>query len=62
MQYSEATKAREGWARSLLEEFKSNVEMLKTAKRDREGPANSHTSPQHGKQKSSTGTHTHRVR
>uniref|UniRef100_A0A673Z8S4 Bridge-like lipid transfer protein family member 3B n=1 Tax=Salmo trutta TaxID=8032 RepID=A0A673Z8S4_SALTR len=51
MQYSEATKAREGWARSLLEEFKSNVEMLKTAKRDREGPANSHTSPQHGKQK-----------
>uniref|UniRef100_A0A674DB49 Bridge-like lipid transfer protein family member 3B n=1 Tax=Salmo trutta TaxID=8032 RepID=A0A674DB49_SALTR len=56
MQYSEATKAREGWARSLLEEFKSNVEMLKTAKRDREGPANSHTSPQHGKQKSSTHT------
>uniref|UniRef100_A0A8C7K659 Bridge-like lipid transfer protein family member 3B n=1 Tax=Oncorhynchus kisutch TaxID=8019 RepID=A0A8C7K659_ONCKI len=47
MQYSEATKAREGWARSLLEEFKSNVEMLKTAKRDRDGPANSHTSPQH---------------
>uniref|UniRef100_A0A8C8LLR8 Chorein N-terminal domain-containing protein n=1 Tax=Oncorhynchus tshawytscha TaxID=74940 RepID=A0A8C8LLR8_ONCTS len=56
MHYSEATKAREGWARSLLEEFKSNVEMLKTAKRDREGLANSHTSPQHGKQKSSTGT------
>uniref|UniRef100_A0A8C8CFV6 UHRF1-binding protein 1-like n=1 Tax=Oncorhynchus tshawytscha TaxID=74940 RepID=A0A8C8CFV6_ONCTS len=49
MHYSEATKAREGWARSLLEEFKSNVEMLKTAKRDREGLANSHTSPQHGK-------------
>uniref|UniRef100_A0A8C7SXE5 Bridge-like lipid transfer protein family member 3B n=1 Tax=Oncorhynchus mykiss TaxID=8022 RepID=A0A8C7SXE5_ONCMY len=49
MQYSEATKAMEGWARSLLEEFKSNVEMLKTAKRDREGPANSHSSPQHGK-------------
>uniref|UniRef100_A0A673Z9K7 Bridge-like lipid transfer protein family member 3B n=1 Tax=Salmo trutta TaxID=8032 RepID=A0A673Z9K7_SALTR len=56
MQYSEATKAREGWARSLLEEFKSNVEMLKTAKRDREGPANSHTSPQHGKQKSKIST------
>uniref|UniRef100_A0A8K9VB16 Bridge-like lipid transfer protein family member 3B n=1 Tax=Oncorhynchus mykiss TaxID=8022 RepID=A0A8K9VB16_ONCMY len=56
MQYSEATKAMEGWARSLLEEFKSNVEMLKTAKRDREGPANSHSSPQHGKQKNSTGT------
>ncbi|XP_055761889.1 bridge-like lipid transfer protein family member 3B isoform X2 [Salvelinus fontinalis] len=49
MQYSEATKAREGWASSLLEEFKSNVEMLKTAKRDREGLANCHTSPQHGK-------------
>uniref|UniRef100_A0A8K9WYW1 Bridge-like lipid transfer protein family member 3B n=1 Tax=Oncorhynchus mykiss TaxID=8022 RepID=A0A8K9WYW1_ONCMY len=58
MQYSEATKAMEGWARSLLEEFKSNVEMLKTAKRDREGPANSHSSPQHGKQKNSTGTST----
>uniref|UniRef100_A0A8C7JY34 Bridge-like lipid transfer protein family member 3B n=1 Tax=Oncorhynchus kisutch TaxID=8019 RepID=A0A8C7JY34_ONCKI len=56
MQYSEATKAREGWARSLLEEFKSNVEMLKTAKRDRDGPANSHTSPQHGKQKSKIST------
>ncbi|XP_055793613.1 bridge-like lipid transfer protein family member 3B isoform X2 [Salvelinus fontinalis] len=49
MQYSEATKAREGWASSLLEEFKSNVDMLKTAKRDREGLANCHTSPQHGK-------------
>ncbi|XP_062338595.1 UHRF1-binding protein 1-like [Osmerus eperlanus] len=47
MHYSEATKAREGWARSLLEEFRSNVEMLKTAMRDQQGPT--HTSPQHGK-------------
>uniref|UniRef100_A0A672NJX1 UHRF1-binding protein 1-like n=1 Tax=Sinocyclocheilus grahami TaxID=75366 RepID=A0A672NJX1_SINGR len=31
MHYGEATKSRETWARSLLEEFKSNVEMLKTA-------------------------------
>ncbi|RXN21263.1 UHRF1-binding 1-like isoform X2 [Labeo rohita] len=31
MHYSEATKSRETWARSLLEEFKSNVDMLKNA-------------------------------
>ncbi|XP_035377760.1 UHRF1-binding protein 1-like isoform X4 [Electrophorus electricus] len=29
--YSDATKTREGWAHSLLEEFRSNVDMLKTA-------------------------------
>uniref|UniRef100_A0A4W6FH35 Bridge-like lipid transfer protein family member 3B n=1 Tax=Lates calcarifer TaxID=8187 RepID=A0A4W6FH35_LATCA len=44
MHYSEATKTREGWARSLLDEFKSNVEMLKSAVRDKQGPA-----PAHGK-------------
>uniref|UniRef100_A0A6Q2WZ43 Chorein N-terminal domain-containing protein n=1 Tax=Esox lucius TaxID=8010 RepID=A0A6Q2WZ43_ESOLU len=49
MHYSEATKAREVWVKSLLEEFKSNVEMLKTVKRDRQGLVNTHTSPQHGK-------------
>ncbi|XP_051247618.1 UHRF1-binding protein 1-like isoform X3 [Dicentrarchus labrax] len=49
MHYSEATKTREGWARSLLDEFKSNVEMLKTAVRDQQGPAPVHSSPQHGK-------------
>ncbi|KAJ8007177.1 hypothetical protein DPEC_G00114830 [Dallia pectoralis] len=49
MHYSEATKAREVWVRSLLEEFKSNVEMLKNVKRDRQGLVNTHTSPQHGK-------------
>ncbi|KAM4615265.1 bridge-like lipid transfer protein family member 3B isoform 1-T1 [Polymixia lowei] len=49
MHYSEATKAREGWARSLLDEFKSNVEMLKNAIRDQQGPAATHGSPQHGK-------------
>lgn len=52
MHYSEATKAREGWARNLLDEFKSNVEMLKCAARDQQGPAPAHSSPQHG-------THTH---
>uniref|UniRef100_A0A8C9YYF4 Bridge-like lipid transfer protein family member 3B n=1 Tax=Sander lucioperca TaxID=283035 RepID=A0A8C9YYF4_SANLU len=49
MHYSEATKTREGWARSLLDEFKSNVEMLKSAVRDQQGPAPAHSSPQHGK-------------
>ncbi|XP_070709684.1 bridge-like lipid transfer protein family member 3B [Pempheris klunzingeri] len=49
MHYSEATKTREGWARSLLDEFKSNVEMLKSAVRDQQGQAPAHTSPQHGK-------------
>ncbi|KAM9705388.1 bridge-like lipid transfer protein family member 3B isoform 1-T1 [Menidia menidia] len=49
MHYSEATKAREGWARSLLDEFKSNVEMLKSAVRDQQAPAAAHSSPQHGK-------------
>ncbi|XP_071357985.1 bridge-like lipid transfer protein family member 3B isoform X1 [Trachinotus anak] len=49
MHYSEATKTREGWARNLLDEFKSNVEMLKTAVRDQQGPAPTHGSPQHGK-------------
>ncbi|KAM9846016.1 bridge-like lipid transfer protein family member 3B isoform 2-T2 [Aulostomus maculatus] len=49
MHYSEATKTREGWARSLLEEFKSNVEMLKSAVRDQQGVAPAHGSPQHGK-------------
>ncbi|XP_044042055.1 UHRF1-binding protein 1-like isoform X3 [Siniperca chuatsi] len=47
MHYSEATKTREGWARSLLDEFSSNVDMLKTAVRDKQGPAPAHSSPQH---------------
>ncbi|XP_078138215.1 bridge-like lipid transfer protein family member 3B isoform X2 [Centroberyx gerrardi] len=49
MHYSEATKSREGWARNLLDEFKSNVEMLKSAVRDQQAPAPTHGSPQHGK-------------
>ncbi|KAM9327737.1 bridge-like lipid transfer protein family member 3B isoform 5-T5 [Pholidichthys leucotaenia] len=49
MHYSEATKAREGWARSLLDEFKSNVEMLKSAARDQQTPSHARSSPQHGK-------------
>ncbi|XP_041832950.1 UHRF1-binding protein 1-like isoform X2 [Melanotaenia boesemani] len=49
MHYSEATKAREGWAKNLLDEFKSNVEMLKTAIRDQQAPGPAPGSPQHGK-------------
>lgn len=49
MHYGEVTKSREGWARSLLDEFKSNVEMLKNAVGDQQGPAPAHGSPQHGK-------------
>ncbi|XP_053170210.1 UHRF1-binding protein 1-like isoform X2 [Scomber japonicus] len=56
MHYSEATKAREGWARSLLDEFKSNMEMLKTAVRDQQGPAPGQGSPQHGKISTSSST------
>uniref|UniRef100_A0AAQ5ZKI4 Chorein N-terminal domain-containing protein n=1 Tax=Amphiprion ocellaris TaxID=80972 RepID=A0AAQ5ZKI4_AMPOC len=54
MHYSEATKTRESWARNLLDEFKSNVEMLKSAVRDQQAPAPAHSSPQHGKR-----THTY---
>ncbi|KAL4658406.1 UHRF1-binding protein 1-like isoform X1 [Arapaima gigas] len=50
MHYSEATKARETWARSLLDEFKANVEMLKNAMKDQQSLSSPpHTSPQHGK-------------
>ncbi|XP_064198774.1 UHRF1-binding protein 1-like isoform X2 [Anguilla rostrata] len=48
MHYSEATKSRESWARSLLDEFKSNVEMLKSAVRDHQsGGSPPQSSPQH---------------
>uniref|UniRef100_A0A8B9JLQ2 Chorein N-terminal domain-containing protein n=1 Tax=Astyanax mexicanus TaxID=7994 RepID=A0A8B9JLQ2_ASTMX len=43
MHYSDATKAREGWARSLLEDFRSNVDMLKNAV-----SGQTQSSPQHG--------------
>uniref|UniRef100_A0A8C6KUT4 Bridge-like lipid transfer protein family member 3B n=1 Tax=Nothobranchius furzeri TaxID=105023 RepID=A0A8C6KUT4_NOTFU len=49
MHYSEATKARESWATSLLDEFKSNVEMLKSAVRDKRSPRAARSSPHHGK-------------
>ncbi|XP_030575903.1 bridge-like lipid transfer protein family member 3B isoform X1 [Archocentrus centrarchus] len=49
MHYSDATKTRESWARNLLDEFKTNVEMLKSAVRDQQGPSHAHSSPQHGK-------------
>lgn len=64
MHYGEVTKSREGWARSLLDEFKSNVEMLKSAVRDLQGPSPGHGSPQHGKHLTCTlfcRTHTHRA-
>uniref|UniRef100_A0A8C5C868 Chorein N-terminal domain-containing protein n=1 Tax=Gadus morhua TaxID=8049 RepID=A0A8C5C868_GADMO len=57
MHYSEATKAREGWARSLLDEFKVNVELLKGVVRDQQGPSAAQGSPQHGTaRKISTGS------
>ncbi|OXB65180.1 hypothetical protein ASZ78_005296 [Callipepla squamata] len=34
MHYSDATKTRSGWAQELLNEFKSNVELLKQAVKD----------------------------
>uniref|UniRef100_A0A673KXD2 Uncharacterized protein n=1 Tax=Sinocyclocheilus rhinocerous TaxID=307959 RepID=A0A673KXD2_9TELE len=43
MHYGEATKSRETWARSLLDEFKSNLEMLKNAV-----SGQTQSSPQHG--------------
>lgn len=49
MHYSEATKTRESWAKSLLDEFRTNVEKLKSAVRERQGPGTSHSSPHHGK-------------
>ncbi|KAK9975976.1 hypothetical protein ABG768_021201 [Culter alburnus] len=51
MHYSEATKSRETWARSLLEEFKSNVDMLKNVV-----TGQSQGSPQHGKISTSSST------
>ncbi|XP_058263998.1 UHRF1-binding protein 1-like isoform X3 [Hemibagrus wyckioides] len=51
MHYSDATKARETWARALLEEYRSNMEMLKNAI-----SGQSQSSPQHGKISTSTST------
>lgn len=49
MHYGEVTKSREGWARRLLDEFNANVEVLRGAVRNQQGPAPVHGSPQHGK-------------
>ncbi|XP_032445908.1 bridge-like lipid transfer protein family member 3B isoform X5 [Xiphophorus hellerii] len=49
MHYSEATKTRETWAKSLLDEYKTDVERLKGVVRDRQGPGAAHGSPHHGK-------------
>lgn len=46
MHYSEATKSRSSWAKELIDEYKSNVEMLKHAVKDH--CATSMSSPQHG--------------
>uniref|UniRef100_I3JZS2 Bridge-like lipid transfer protein family member 3B n=1 Tax=Oreochromis niloticus TaxID=8128 RepID=I3JZS2_ORENI len=43
MHYSDATKTRESWARSLLDEFRTNVEMLKSTVRDQQGPSHTHS-------------------
>lgn len=43
MHYSDATKTREGWVHSLLEEYRSNMEMLKNVI-----SGQSQCSPQHG--------------
>uniref|UniRef100_A0A673KNU5 Uncharacterized protein n=1 Tax=Sinocyclocheilus rhinocerous TaxID=307959 RepID=A0A673KNU5_9TELE len=51
MHYGEATKSRETWARSLLDEFKSNLEMLKNAV-----SGQTQSSPQHGKISTSSST------
>ncbi|XP_061663109.1 UHRF1-binding protein 1-like isoform X2 [Syngnathoides biaculeatus] len=45
MHCSEATKAREDWARGLLDDFKSNVDMLKSVLRGQQGGASAHSSP-----------------
>ncbi|XP_059367208.1 bridge-like lipid transfer protein family member 3B isoform X4 [Carassius carassius] len=51
MHYGEATKSREAWACSLLDEFKSNLEMLKNAV-----SGQTQSSPQHGKISTSSST------
>eukprot|EP00076_Gallus_gallus_P045140 XP_025010678.1 UHRF1-binding protein 1-like isoform X3 [Gallus gallus] len=63
MHYSDATKARSGWAQELLNEFKSNVELLKQAVKDQgigspdtSPPAVSPQKPQTGKEQALKGT------
>ncbi|XP_032299983.1 UHRF1-binding protein 1-like isoform X4 [Coturnix japonica] len=63
MHYSDATKARSGWAQELLNEFKSNVELLKQAVKDQgvgspdtSPPAVSPQKPQTGKEQTLKGT------
>ncbi|XP_016520258.1 bridge-like lipid transfer protein family member 3B isoform X3 [Poecilia formosa] len=48
MHYSEATKTRETWVKSLLDEYKTALEKLKGAVRDRQVPGAAHGSPHHG--------------
>ncbi|KAF2974811.1 hypothetical protein EK904_001679 [Melospiza melodia maxima] len=63
MHYSDATKTRSGWAKELLNEFKSNVELLKQAVKDqvidsppKSPPAVSPQSLQTGKEQMPKGT------
>ncbi|KAH0616778.1 hypothetical protein JD844_028163 [Phrynosoma platyrhinos] len=46
MHFSDATKARSGWAEELLQEFKSNVELLKQAVKDQGIDSPTKSSPQ----------------
>lgn len=55
MHYSDATKARSGWAEELLQEFRSNVKLLKQAVKDHGGESPTKTSPQGSPQHIQTG-------
>nr|XP_060633236.1 bridge-like lipid transfer protein family member 3B [Anolis sagrei ordinatus] len=50
MHFSDATKARSLWAEELLQEFKSNVELLKQAVKDQDVDSPTKSSPQESPQ------------
>ncbi|KAJ7329948.1 hypothetical protein JRQ81_016122 [Phrynocephalus forsythii] len=55
MHYSDATKARSGWAEELLLEFRSNVDLLKQAVKDHRGESPTKSPPQGSPQHVQTG-------
>ncbi|XP_078232194.1 bridge-like lipid transfer protein family member 3B isoform X3 [Pogona vitticeps] len=55
MHFSDATKARSGWAEELLQEFRNNVELLKQAVKDHGGESPTESSPQGSPQHVQTG-------
>ncbi|XP_042324015.1 UHRF1-binding protein 1-like isoform X2 [Sceloporus undulatus] len=55
MHFSDATKARSGWAEELLQEFKSNVELLKQAVKDQGTDSPTKSSPQGSPQHTQVG-------